>query len=147
MAALESRVPAQIVRPPIHPMLVTAAACCFIGTLLADLAYWRSADIMWSNFSTWLVSTGAIVSVLAVLAAVFDLVGRRLTWTAAEPVYGIGLLAATVVGIVDMLIHTRDAWTSVVPWGLGLSVLTVLLILLTGWMGRATVYHRDVVRV
>jgi uncharacterized membrane protein len=147
MTAIEPRMPTRIVGPPIHPMLVVAAACCFIGTLLTDLAYWRTANIAWSDFSTWLVSAGAILSVLAVLAAIFDHVGRRLAWTSSEPLYGIALLAATVIGIIDMLIHTHDAWTSVVPWGLGLSVLTVVVILFTGWMGRATVYHRDVVRV
>jgi len=43
-----------------------------------------------------------------------------------------------------MLIHTRDAWTSVVPWGLALSTITVLILLFTGWMGWTMVYRNHV---
>jgi uncharacterized membrane protein len=35
-----------------------------------------------------------------------------------------------------LLVHTRDAWTAVVPWGLVLSAAVVLLLILTGSMTR-----------
>lgn len=34
--------------------------------------------------------------------------------------------------------HTRDAWTSVVPWGLILSAAIAAVILVTAWMTRIT---------
>jgi uncharacterized membrane protein len=43
-----------------------------------------------------------------------------------------------------MLVHTRDAWTSVFPWGLVLSAAVVLILLFTGWMGWSMVYRRGV---
>ena len=33
------------------------------------------------------------------------------------------------------LVHSRDAWTSVVPAGLILSAITTILILITSWIG------------
>jgi uncharacterized membrane protein len=51
-----------------------------------------------------------------------------------------------ILAILNMLIHTRDAWTSVVPWGLALSALTVLAILITGWL-RWSMFYRERVGV
>ncbi len=46
----------RILRQPIHPMLVPVPIACFLGVLLTDLTYWRSAEMMWANFSAWLVA-------------------------------------------------------------------------------------------
>ena len=55
--------------------------------------------------------------------------------------HAIGNLVVLVLATLNMLVHTHDAWTSVVPWGLTLSALTVVLLLFTGWMGWAMVYR------
>jgi uncharacterized membrane protein len=44
----------------------------------------------------------------------------------------------------NMFVHSRDAWTSVVPWGLALSAATVLILMFTAWMGRSLVYRHGV---
>ena len=46
----------------------------------------------------------------------------------------IGSVVALILATFDMLVHTRDAWTSVVPSGLVLSAAIVLVLILTGWM-------------
>ena len=45
-----------------------------------------------------------------------------------------GSLLALVLGLFDNLVHTRDAWTSVVPAGLALSAITVVVMLATVWL-------------
>jgi uncharacterized membrane protein len=40
---------AQIAKLPIHPMLVPFPIVCFIGTLLSDLVYWYTAEMMWAS--------------------------------------------------------------------------------------------------
>ena len=57
-------------------------------------------------------------------------------------VYAVGNLVALILATVNMLIHTRDAWTSIVPWGLGLSVVTVIVLLFTTWIGWTALYRR-----
>jgi uncharacterized membrane protein len=49
-----------------------------------------------------------------------------------------------VLATLNMLVHTRDAWTSVVPWGLILFAVVVLILLFTGWMGWSMVYRHGV---
>ena len=51
---------------------------------------------------------------------------------------------ALILATVNVLIHTRDAWTSVWPTGLILSVITVLILPVTGWLGWAMVYRHGV---
>jgi len=127
-------------RRPLHPMFVSAAVTCFIGTLLSDFAYWRTADILWADFSNWLVSAGVVIACLAVIAAIFDHIDGRVPAAAAIWPYLTGQIAVLVLAVFDTLIHTHDAWTSVVPWGLTLSVAVVIVALATGWMGRSMIY-------
>ncbi|TIW85842.1 MAG: DUF2231 domain-containing protein, partial [Mesorhizobium sp.] len=68
---------ASIAGHPIHPMLVTIPIACFVGTLLTDIAYWRTAEMTWANFSTWLVTVGVIVGILAAIAGLTDFLGSR----------------------------------------------------------------------
>ena len=46
----------------------------------------------------------------------------------------IGSMLALILGLFDNLVHTRDAWTSVVPYGLTLSAATVIVMLATAWL-------------
>ena len=68
----------RIFRHPIHPMLVPIPIACFVGVLLTDLTYWRSADMMWADFSAWLVTVGVIFGFLAAIFGLIDFLGSRL---------------------------------------------------------------------
>jgi uncharacterized membrane protein len=134
---------AVVSRPPFHPTLVSFPIACFVGTLLTDVTYWKTAEMMWADFSAWLISAGVILGWLAAIVGVVDLVAHRY---AAAPLpawaYAAGNLIALVLATFNMLIHTRDAWTSVVPWGLALSAITVVVLIFTTWIGWTALYRR-----
>ncbi|SFI31529.1 Uncharacterized membrane protein [Bradyrhizobium sp. Gha] len=136
---------AQIAGHPIHPMLVPIPIVCFIGALLTDITYLISAEMMWADFSAWLLLVGVIFGVLAAIAGLTDFLGNRLV-RAQAPAWPhlIGNGVAMILAVINLLIHTRDAWTSVGPWGLVLSVLTVLILPVTGWLGWGMVYRHGV---
>ena len=69
---------ARIAGHPIHPMLVPIPIVCFIGVLLTDIAYAVGADMMWADFSSWLLLVGLIGGVLAGIAGLTDLLANRL---------------------------------------------------------------------
>lgn len=133
---------ARIGRHPIHPMLVPIPIACFVGTLLSDLMYWQSASMQWANFSAWLVTIGVIVGWLAAIAGLIDFLANRAV-RAQPPAWPhfIGNLVVLILATFNMMIHSRDAYTSVVPAGLILSVLTVAILLVTGWLGWSMVYR------
>ena len=56
----------------------------------------------------------------------------------------IGNLVVLVLAFFNNPIHTRDGWTSVVPTGLILSLVTVLILPITGWLGWSLVYRHRV---
>jgi uncharacterized membrane protein len=145
MARETLRSTAWIARHPIHPMLVPVPTVCFVGTLLTDLTYWWTADMMWADFSAWLVTVGVIMGWLAALAVLIDFLGGRLVGDEAPAwLRAIGIAVALVLATLNMLVHTHDAWTSVVPWGLVLSAAVVLTLLFTGWMGGSIGNRRGI---
>jgi uncharacterized membrane protein len=125
------RVAATAVRGhPFHHMLVPFSIAYFIGALVTDLAYWRTALVMWERFSVWLIAAGLVIAGLAVLAALVDLLGsrQRLAWGRA-----LTYVAAVVLSLFNVFIHSRDGYTAVVPAGLTLSaIVTVLLLSVVG---------------
>jgi uncharacterized membrane protein len=136
---------AQIANHPIHPMLVPIPIVCFIGALVTDIAYFATAEMMWADFSAWLLIVGLIMGGLAAVAGLVDFMGNRLI-RAQAPAWPhlIGNLVVLALAFFNALVHTRDAWTSVVPIGLILSVLTVLVLSVTGWLGWSMVYRHGV---
>ena len=145
MAHPELEATARIAGHPIHPMLVPIPIACFVGTLLSDIVYWRTAEIFWADMSAWLVSVGVVIGILAALAGLVDLLSSPAI-RAQGPAWphALGNILVLILATINMLIHTRDAWTSVVPWGLALSAATVLILAVTGWLGWSLVYRHRV---
>lgn len=126
-------------------MLVPIPIACFVGTLLTDITYWQTASMQWANFSAWLLTIGLIVAALAVVAGFIDFIrDRRIRDLRAVWIHAGGNGIALVLAILNAFVHSRDAYTSVVPTGLILSALTVMILLVTGWMGWALVYRHGV---
>jgi uncharacterized membrane protein len=136
---------ARIATRPIHPMLVPFPIVCFVGALITDLAYWKTAEMMWADFSAWLLFAGLVMGVLAAIAGLIDFFSNRQI-RALPPawLHMVGNIIVLVLALFNNFVHSRDAWTSVVPTGLILSALTVLVLLFTGWMGWTMVYRHGV---
>ena len=122
--------PMAIARRPIYSMLLPIPIVCFIGALLTDLAY-RCSDgnLLWLNFSSWLIAAGLLLGALAGIVLLIDAIRGAASWLSL-----LVLFAAWIAEFVNSLVHARDGWTAVVPLGLTLSLIGVLLILLAGWM-------------
>lgn len=130
---------------PLHPALVGFPITCFTGALLTDIAYWRTANMMWADFSVWLITAGLVTGLFAALAGMADFFGSRKI-RALPTAWAHGLLngLALILSLFNVFVHSRDAWTSVVPTGLILSALVVLLLLVTGWLGGELVFRHRV---
>ena len=130
--------PLLIERRPIHAMLVPFPIVCFTGALLTDIAYWRTAEMMWADFSAWLLTFGLVFGVLAALAGLFDFFTNRLVRRYSRGwLHMIGNIAVLVLSVLNAFVHSRDAWTSVVPTGLALSAVVVVLMIFTASIGRS----------
>jgi uncharacterized membrane protein len=136
---------ASIAGHPIHPMLVPIPIAGFVGALLTDLVYAATADMQWAVFSSWLLVVGLVGAGLAATAGLIDFLGeRRIRRLRPAWIHAVGNVAAVLVALVNAFVHSRDGWTSVVPTGLLLSIVTVLILLVTGWNGWEMVYRHGV---
>lgn len=123
--ALTDRPLARGRRRPIHQMLVPFPVAYFAAAFVTDLAYWRTAEVMWYRFSVWLIAGGLAVAALVALAALIDLFrNQRPAWTRT-----IAYASAVVLSILNVLVHSRDGYTAVVPTGLTLSGVALVLLL------------------
>ena len=115
-----------------HRFLGGFPTAFFALAAVTDFAYIRSANLMWSNFSAWLILAGLLTGVFAVVAGAGDWLigGARGRWGFG---WHLGLtLLALVAGVVNLLVHFRDGWTAVMPEGMILSVVTVVLLFAGG---------------
>jgi len=125
---------------PIHAILVPFPIVCFTGAMLTDITYSNSPQVQWANFSQWLLAVGLIMGVLAAIFGLIDFLaaGRarpRIGWFHLG-----GNAVILILAFFNNLIHARDGWTGVVPTGLTLSVITFLLMLITGFLGWRMAY-------
>ncbi|WP_284164774.1 DUF2231 domain-containing protein [Frigidibacter sp. SD6-1] len=136
---------AHVAGHPVHAALVPFPIVCFTLALLTDVAYWQSGTLMWQHFSAWLLFVGIVMGGLAALFGLVDMLSRdRLRSDRNAIVHGVGNVIVLLLALVNNLVHARDGWTSVVPWGLTLSALTVLGMIVTVWFGRDMVFREGV---
>lgn len=129
---------------PLHAILLSFLFPMFFGTLIADIAYWRTAEIQWSNFAQWLNAGGLLVGGLALVAALVSVVRRRRHATRRPLGYFVTLLVALAVGFVDALVHSQDAW-AMMPAALWWSGAAATLALVASWLGYAGFYAKETI--
>jgi uncharacterized membrane protein len=120
--------------PPLHPGFIVAGSTLLIAAFVTDVIYCSTSIWQWANFSAWLIAGGLILALVATIVLVIDFVigrARRIRWVSFGAV-----AAAALLSLLNVFIHSRDGWTSVVPDGIAVSsVVTVLLLVaaVRGW--------------
>jgi uncharacterized membrane protein len=114
-----------------------------MGALVSDLAYRSSFHVQWANFSSWLIAGGLLVGAFAVLWALVNLFRRGTAPKGRLIVYFVVLLAMWGLGLINALVHAKDAWATM-PEGLYLSAITTLLALVAAWIGYSGFRAREV---
>lgn len=120
----------------LHSFLAPIAIALFLGTFITDVAYWLTDEMMWERFSLWLLAAGVIMAALAAVFGLADLVrSRRVKSTRSAWLHGFGNILVLALAVLNTLVHTRDAYSAIVPWGVVLSGTVVVILLFTGRLG------------
>ena len=120
-------------RALLHPGLIAAGATLLIAVFVSDLLYWQTLLFQYNNASGWLLAGGLVLVFLAAIAFVIDLaLGRmgRVAWLRFT-----GLTVAALLGLLNAFVHSRDAYTAVVPEGITLSAIVTVILLVVGLGG------------
>jgi uncharacterized membrane protein len=129
-------------RPPaagtLHAFFQAFPVACFTLTVVTDLAYVQTLNLLWLHLSEWLLLAGLVFGGLGLVGRLIGYLIRRVRPSWPSVVSGVVVL---LLAILNSFVHTADGWTAVVPMGLILSILTVLAMVVTGWLGRSGVHH------
>jgi uncharacterized membrane protein len=132
---------------PLYATLVQFPVACFVGALLTDIAYLRTALYLWSSFSVWMLAFGCVCAGITGVVGLVIFIRHRSVRAArfAWP-HALVSLAAALLAVLNTFIHSRDGYTSVVPSGLILSACVVALMLVAtalGWHAPRTVLQGE----
>ena len=117
-------------RSLLHPQLIAFGASLLIGVFVTDVLYWRTLLFQWNNFSSWLLLAGLAVAGIAGIAFAVDLAKRRvgrIAWLRL-----LGLTFAVLLSLLNAFVHSRDAYTAIVPEGIILSAVVAVILIVVG---------------
>lgn len=123
----------RLILRPLHGIILAFPISLFSASLATDIAYLRTAEIQWTNFSAWLI-VGALV--FGGLAMAWGLVswflGRGRPGGKMRLSYLGAVALMWLLGLINAFKHSQDAWSSVGAFGLTLSILCTVLALAAG---------------
>ena len=113
--------------------LGTFAAAFFSFALVSDWAYVQTTVLMWRDFASWMLFAGLVCGGVAVVLWLIGLAVYR-----QRQAWGQALMSAAILALalINSLVHAGDGWSAIMPLGLGLSLVTVVLIVVTGTLRR-----------
>lgn len=117
----------------LHPGFIGTGAALLMAALATDAVYCRTSIWQWANLSSWLIVFGLVVALVAAIVLVIDAATGRaggINWLQ----FGL-VAAAALLSLLNAFVHSRDAWTSVVPLGISLSAVVTVLLLIAGARG------------
>jgi uncharacterized membrane protein len=116
------------IAPAIFELLNPVPYGLFVGTLIFDVTYMNTRNVLWGKGAAWLVTVGLIIAIVPRLINLGHVWFQRSR--AVSPLERVDFwlnLLGIAAAIVNAFVHSRDAY-AMVPDNVILSVLTVVLL-------------------
>jgi uncharacterized membrane protein len=134
---------------PIHPMLVTIPIGLWIFSLVCDFVFAGTGDTAWQTTAYLTLGGGIVGALLAALPGLVDLLAlHEGTERRVGVTHMILNLAIVAIQAVNFWLRSAPDYNSTLA--LGLSVVAVAMLVISGWLGGQLVHvlgvtqpHRD----
>ena len=140
------RTPASIAGHPIHPMLVPVAIGGFLLSFVFDIICWISGAAspnVWNQVSYYTMIGGIVGALIAAVFGLVDLLSLPRGPVRATAVTHMSInLVVVVLYVVNVLMRHRNPAELGVP--MFMSLVAVLLLVVSGWLGGKMVYEAGV---
>lgn len=138
------RTPASIAGHPIHPMLVPIAIGCFVFSFAADIICLASGSPQPWNTLAFGTMVGGIIGALA--AAIFGFVDLFSLPAGAARSTGVAHMSLNLVIVVVYIINAwlRHGQPQSLQLPMVLSLVTIVGLLVSGWLGGKLVFELGV---
>ncbi|HWI89296.1 MAG TPA: DUF2231 domain-containing protein [Sphingomicrobium sp.] len=128
---------------PIHPMLIPFPIVCFIGVLVTDIVFVNNQNPGWATASRYLLVIGLVMAALAALAGLTDFLGDKRVQMGDAIKHAVANVTAVVLELVNLILRLHS--NAPIPRiGIILSILTVLILLYSGWKGGDLVFRHGI---
>ena len=131
---------AKIAGHPIHPMLVPFPIVCFMGALVADIAYLTYGGHGWAVGSRILLLVGLIMAALAAIAGLTDFLGEKRIQGPDAVKHMLANVTAVVLELINLILRWHND-AAIPKIGVYISVVVVLILLYSGWKGGDLVFR------
>jgi uncharacterized membrane protein len=134
---------ASIAGHPIHPMLTPFPIAFLVTAFATDIVFRSTGNAAWATASMWLLGAGVAMALAAALFGFTDFLGEsRIRALSDAWKHMIGNLVVVVLALVNWYMRYRSG--GAVDYGIWLSLVTVLVLLFTGWKGGELVFRHGV---
>jgi len=138
------RTPANIKGHPIHPMLVTIPIGLWVFSLVSDLIGMQSrVPETWHTVAYWTMVGGIVGALCAALPGLIDLLSLKDAAIKKTALTHMGInLTVVALYVVNAYLRHADPQSLGVPFML--SIVAILMLLVSGWLGGKMVYMAGV---
>lgn len=140
---VESRV--ALHRHPLHPVAVVYPIACLTLLLPADVLHLWSGRMFWAEAAWWLNVVGLVAGLMAAGLGIADMflirVVRRHVSAWIHFMAGVMLLALAAAGV---SLRLPDPAAAIWPWGLFLSGIGFVMVVIVGWLGGALTFRHGI---
>ena len=138
------KTPASIAGHPIHPMLVPIAIGCWLFSFACDLlAMFVGGTTPWAQLAYYTMVGGIVGALCAALPGLIDLLSLPAGYTKGIAIKHMSInLVVVAIYIFNAYLRHGGAPGQGLP--LILSVVTILMLLVSGWLGGKMVYEAGV---
>jgi uncharacterized membrane protein len=130
---------------PLHPILIPLPITLLLLPFFTDLGYWQTGDEFWARAGVWLLGAGVLTGLAAgVVGAIDYFTIERARSVTVGPLHAAGNVAALILGTINWWMRLDNPATAIVPWGIVISGVIALLLLVAGWAGGELVYRHKI---
>ena len=133
--------PASIGKHPIHPMLVAIPIGLFVFSLISDgIAVYHHGDVFWSNVAFYTMVGGVVSALIAAVPGLIDFLSIKDREVKTIGLWHMSLnLIIVALYAINLWLRTNGGPDARLP--LALSVIGILLLCVSGWLGGSLVYR------
>lgn len=130
---------------PLHPTMVHFPIALLLAAFASDVGFFYTTDPFWVRASLWLLGVGAIGGWVAGSVGLVELViSHPLRYLITAWNHAILAVLMLSLASFNWMIRYEHGTELLLPWGIYLSLLTSVLILLTSLLGGQLVYEHGV---
>jgi uncharacterized membrane protein len=138
------KTPASIGGHPLHPMLIALPVGLWIFSLVADLIGVATGNNVWNLVAFYTMAGGIVGGLLAAIPGVIDFLSLRQEKVRRIALWHMAInVAVLTIFAINLALRVNDM-ASPPMFAIGLSVIAIALLMVSGWLGAEMVHVHGV---